>query len=152
MATANAVANFLLYLQEINKNVSDISNLKLQKLLYYCQGTSYNRFGLPLFDEDLEAWQYGPVVPSIYKNFSHFGNKRIKVNINDSYILQTSSELTKEEIEVILVAWKKYAYKSAGMLVESSHRELPWLNAWNNGHRIINRDDIRRTFSNTLVQ
>ncbi len=40
--------------------------MKLHKLLYYAAGWHLGFTGEPLFDEDIEAWQYGPVVPSIY--------------------------------------------------------------------------------------
>ena len=47
-----------------------ISNLKLQKMMYYQQGFHLAYFGTPLFDEDIVAWQYGPVVPSVYKEYN----------------------------------------------------------------------------------
>ncbi len=40
-----------------------MSNMKLQKMLYYQQGFHIAYFNTPLFDEDIEAWMYGPVVP-----------------------------------------------------------------------------------------
>lgn len=46
-----------------------LTNLKLQKLLYYQQGFHLAVFGIPLFNEDVEAWMYGPVVPDVY-NFA----------------------------------------------------------------------------------
>lgn len=46
-----------------------ISNLKLQKLLYYMQGFHLAYFDTPLFDDDIEAWMYGPVVPCVYNHF-----------------------------------------------------------------------------------
>ncbi len=55
--------------------VADISNLKLQKLLYYCQAYSYALMGKPMFAEDMEAWDYGPVVPSIYQEYKKYGRR-----------------------------------------------------------------------------
>ena len=46
-----------------------MSNMKLQKMLYYEQGYHLAAFGTPLFDEDIEAWMYGPVVPCVYEHF-----------------------------------------------------------------------------------
>jgi uncharacterized phage-associated protein len=45
----------------------DITNLKLQKLLYYCQAWSLVFTGQALFAERIEAWVHGPVVPSIFR-------------------------------------------------------------------------------------
>lgn len=50
-----------------------LTNLKLQKLLYYQQGFHLANFGTPLFKEDIEAWMYGPVVPCIYDHFREYG-------------------------------------------------------------------------------
>ena len=57
--TAQAIANFFLWQEQITQ-------MKLHKLLYYAAGWHLGFTGEPLFDEDIEAWQYGPVVPSIY--------------------------------------------------------------------------------------
>ena len=46
-----------------------MSNLKLQKMLYYEQGFHLAKFNTPLFDEEIEAWMYGPVVPAVYNHF-----------------------------------------------------------------------------------
>lgn len=46
-----------------------ISNLKLQKLLYFSWLEYYRRNGTPLFEEEFEAWKYGPVVPSVYYDY-----------------------------------------------------------------------------------
>lgn len=46
-----------------------MTNLKLQKMLYYQQGFHLAYFGTPLFDDEIEAWMYGPVVPSVYNHY-----------------------------------------------------------------------------------
>src|SRR5271155_135407 len=46
-----------------------ISPLRLQKLLYYCQGWSLGLLGRPLFRQPLEAWKRGPVVVEVYERF-----------------------------------------------------------------------------------
>jgi len=46
-----------------------INNLRLQLLLYFAQGESYKIKGEPLFKENIAAWQFGPVVPSVYYEF-----------------------------------------------------------------------------------
>ena len=62
-------------------NGYSISNLKLQKLLYFVQAqflVTYN--GRPAFEEKIEAWDFGPVVPEVYHylkcgavlNYQHF--------------------------------------------------------------------------------
>ena len=58
-----AIANKLLASATDYDGGELMSNMKLQKMLYYQQGYHLAAFGTPLFDEDIEAWMYGPVVP-----------------------------------------------------------------------------------------
>src|SRR4051812_7079696 len=70
--TAEDVANFFLCC--IDEDAGDnISNLKLQKFLYYAQGFHLAMFGVKLFDEPVKAWTHGPVVESIYHKYKGFG-------------------------------------------------------------------------------
>lgn len=149
MARVKAVAKFLLYLQEIDPSVQDVSNLKLQKLLYYCQASSIQLNNELLFvDAEFEAWQYGPVVPEIYKEYNTYGNKPIRVDLTDHISQELLETLSEQEIEAILFAWKAYSHKTAGELVELSHSEAPWYNAWSNGRRNIHIGDMFTTFAN----
>ena len=50
-----------------------ISNLKMQKLLYYAQGHFLATYKKPLFDDKIEAWKYGPVVKEVYDKFKIYG-------------------------------------------------------------------------------
>ena len=73
------IANKILAKASSNPNEEDlISNMKLQKLLYYQQGFHLAYFGTPLFDEEIEAWMYGPAVPGVYEHFKGNGNKGIE--------------------------------------------------------------------------
>lgn len=70
-----AVANSVLWGAE-KRNVR-LTPMKLQKLLYLCHGYYLAVTGQPLVDEDFEAWQYGPVSPSIYQEFKDCGSRSI---------------------------------------------------------------------------
>ena len=54
-----------------------ISNLKMQKLLYYAQGHFSALYDEPLFEERIEAWRYGPVVKNVYDRFAKYTNLAI---------------------------------------------------------------------------
>ena len=71
MAKAFDVAEYLLSKADATEN--DMTHMKLQKLLYYCQGFSLVLLGHPLFPEVIEAWLHGPVVPVVYQAFKHYG-------------------------------------------------------------------------------
>src|SRR5579863_3866825 len=72
MLSCRDVARYFLSLTD--EDAGDlISNLKLQKLVYYAQGFHLAIFGAPLFPEDIYAWNHGPVVPSLYREYRRFG-------------------------------------------------------------------------------
>ena len=54
-----------------------ITNLKLQKILYFAQALFLSKLETPLFKESIEAWEYGPVVPSMYQAYKQHGNQPI---------------------------------------------------------------------------
>ena len=76
--TAAAVANEFLALQEGDSGHPPITNLKLQKLLYYAHAWFLAANNKPLFEEDIEAWPWGPVVRNIYLNFKEYGNQPVR--------------------------------------------------------------------------
>ena len=71
------VANKLLQL-EAKDGEEYMTNMKLQKMLYYQQGFHLAYFGTPLFEDDIEAWMYGPVVKSVYYHFKSWGRNGIE--------------------------------------------------------------------------
>lgn len=98
-----------------------ITNLKLQKLLYYMQGFHLAYFdGEPLFDDEIEAWMYGPVVPSVYCEFSPFGNNGINVEYADIIKLTPIEERLFDEVLNV------YGAFSAIGLMNMTHNETPW--------------------------
>ena len=67
MARAIDAANFFITIMQGDEE--RLTNKKINKLLYYVQGHSFLRLGHQFFDEDIQAWDHGPVVPSIYHTF-----------------------------------------------------------------------------------
>jgi uncharacterized phage-associated protein len=62
------------FLAQIDEEAGDlISNMKLQKLVYYAQGVNIALHNRPLFPESLEAWTYGPVVPELFHTYKRYG-------------------------------------------------------------------------------
>ena len=114
-----------------------ISNLKLQKLLYFVWVDYYKNTRNYLYTEELQAWPLGPVSPVVYHRFSAYGGmpiiKRYNVDID-------SSTLT-----LIDGALKKYGGLSAGLLVGRTHKpNTPWSLIFNKG--CGNRDAIPFNF------
>jgi uncharacterized phage-associated protein len=95
---------------------------KLQKLVYYCQAWSLVWDDEPLFDEKIEAWANGPVIPALYE--IHRGQFAISsIELGDPNKLDANQ---RETIDIVLNA---YGDKSPDWLSELTHREMPWINA-----------------------
>ena len=96
MLKAIDVANFFIYL--LGDEESDLTNMKLNKLTYYAQGQFLKTNGRPLFSENVEAWQHGPVIPSVYRAFRK-NNRNPILKFYGEFDL---SKYTDEEKEVML--------------------------------------------------
>ena len=94
--------------------------LKLQKLLYLAQGYSYAFNGHQLFDDDMEAWVHGPVVPEVYRQYQNYQYNPITIN----YKLPEYSETELAVMEYVKNHFSKYDGK---YLEELSHQQDPWL-------------------------
>ncbi|MFD2419431.1 Panacea domain-containing protein [Amycolatopsis pigmentata] len=66
---ASTVAKWFVAWAEADDEAT-LSNLKLQKLLYYAQGHYLALTGRPLFDDEIQAWSHGPVVPAVYRQWN----------------------------------------------------------------------------------
>lgn len=125
---------------EINRT---ISNLKLQKILYFIQAEFLVTKNLPCFAEEIQAWDFGPVVPDVYYRYRMFGSANIPC-IGKSRASRIVSPRDKEILDDIIDECSRY---SASALVEITHNQTPWIEAyepgWNNE---ITTESIKRYF------
>ncbi len=103
----------------IVERVGRITAMKLEKIVYYSQGWHLARQGEPLFNEPIEAWRQGPVVPQLYHR--HRGQYSVS-----SWPLGDSSHLTAVQSETIDWVCAEYGKFSADDLSLMTHSELPW--------------------------
>jgi uncharacterized phage-associated protein len=153
--STKAVANeFLTIARKAGK---DLTPMKLQKLVYFAHGWFLAVTGKPLISERVQAWQYGPVIQSLYKEFKEYGNEpiitpaaiesgwdgeRTRVFV---YSLDNSG-LKEEEInearQVIQKVWDLYGGFSAARLSNATHVDGgPWQQVYKEGHRSIEIPD-----------
>jgi uncharacterized phage-associated protein len=66
-----AIANW--FLDRAKAEGKTLDPMKLQKLIYFAHGWYLALTGNPLIDEHPQAWNYGPVIPTIYHEFKRFG-------------------------------------------------------------------------------
>lgn len=140
MISALDVAEYIL------SKTGNISTMKLQKLVYYCQAWSLVWDEEPLFDEDIEAWANGPVIRELF-NY-HRGMFQI-----EKVITGNPSLLNETHIETIDAVLDFYGKKSAQWLIELSHSEEPWkkarkgLSESERGSRVISLESMANFYS-----
>lgn len=114
-----------------------ITNLKLNKLLYYIQVESLRTTGEPVFENTIEAWSYGPVVPEVYRMYRQYGREVILPN-NEP--VAVSEKVTHIVEHVVNVLGSLTAYD----LVMFSHKQGgAWSRVYRQGsNMIISIDEI----------
>ena len=98
-----------------------MTNMKLQKMLYYQQGFHLAYFGTPLFEEDIEAWMYGPVVPLMYEHYKANGRNGIEPDRGMEFNFEQ-----KKELALFNEVCRVYGAYSAIGLMNMTHEEMPW--------------------------
>lgn len=154
-----------------NENNYTISNLNLQKILYFIQ----IRFLIdeensrPCFNEKIEAWNLGPVVPAAYKEYKQYGASNIsttasftKSNIesdNDKTILEEEKEsyndftIKDDDKKLIDEVVDLLAYITVTNLINITHNQKPWKDAYKkNKNNEITLDAIREYFSDDILK
>lgn len=136
------IANIILELAD-SKRV-EITNLSLQKLLYFVHGWFYASYESPLVKNKFEAWEYGPVQRVIYDQFKKFKRSAI-IGVRATYLdPMTGEQIYKEpkvsmdHIAFIESVLERYANYSAFELVAESHREdSPWEYVWEQAEEAV---------------
>jgi len=123
MITAKRVARYVINFFHEREDL--ITNLRLQKLLYYIQGWHLGLHEKPLFEEDFQAWVHGPVQPAVYSEYKH--NKWFPI-LDDL----ASVELPENVCAHIEDVLKVFGVKTAYELERMTHHEEPWLIARGN--------------------
>ena len=138
--TATPVANWIIDKANNTDSGDNITNLKLQKLLYYFQGYYLAVFDKPLFDEEIEAWQYGPVVPQVYYTFNSFGKGNLEVTP------EGVAPFTDEEKELLNEVFDVYNDFSAVGLMHRTHNEPTWKNTPIGKGNVISKEKLLNYF------
>jgi len=106
-----------------------ITKLKLQKLLYYAQAYALLRFGRPLFGDEIQAWKHGPVVPSVWKDFTNSTKNDNDVVLTNDFDFNL---FDKEENQLLADVWQTFASYHAKHMENLTHKDEPWKINWDN--------------------
>lgn len=140
-------------------NNHPVSNLKLQKLLYYIQAAFLIKKGEPCFEEDIEHWRHGPVVRNVYSEYKIYMDDVINdkqtsyfdvyLNSNMKYVVKEVKydENNFDDEDKTLTSKVIDSYKDIlpWELVDKTHHEDPWLSTDTNEK--ITNESILRYFS-----
>lgn len=122
MIHVKRVADYFLSL--VKEEEGDLmTNLKLQKLLYYAQGFHLATFGKPLFDKKIEAWIYGPVVPYMFKKYESYGKGAIPYKHNGGF-----DDIDDETKALLDEVYTVYGQFSASALKDIVKMDPPYFN------------------------
>lgn len=112
-----------------------LTNLKLQKLLYLAHMIYSGRHGQPLIeDERFQAWNYGPVLPNVYRRASTFGAGPIKNVFHSVSDIPTD----RAEAELIKAVVERFSSIPAFKLVELTHDQAgAWAKCFSTGSRNV---------------
>ena len=145
---ADSVAKYLIYLASRgfvgdSQEREGITNLKLQKMLYFVQAYCLAKLNRPLFSDNIEAWEYGPVVPTIYRKYKKNGSNPI---ISE----EDKSSLAEEDKVIVQKIWNIFGGYSASRLVDITHAHIPWKKANKTPSQIISYKSLKDYYAPLL--
>jgi len=121
MITAKDIAQFFIK-KGLDEDESDVTNLKLQKLLYYSKGFHQAIFNKPLYNEQLFAWSSGFVVPEIYYEYKKYGNHPIT-----DFEYNPCDKFNEEQLDLLHGIWSVFGKFSSWKLRDMILNEKTWL-------------------------
>ena len=149
MPSAKDVAQYILSKQNVEAQ-DIISNLKLQKLTYYAQGFTLALTGKPLFSEEIQAWDHGPVVPSLYHDYKRFEGGAI-LPPSPEEVAAVESRLSNKQKEIIDEVYDVYGQFSAWKLRNLSHEDAPWIDHYGKLNPVISPSEMQTYFKTLLI-
>jgi len=122
-----------------------ITPMKLQKLMYFTCRDYLKKTGRQLISEPFEVWKYGPVLSSVYGEFSSFGSNPIDAYAKDakgnSVAVSEKDNPTLKEVADLV--WKRFKHYDGVALSKMTHRDgSGWHRAYNAGSPHIAKEDM----------
>lgn len=145
--SAKSVANYIIAAFQARHD--EITNLKLQKLVYYAQAWHLALYEKPLFQEKIEAWVHGPVIPVVFHRFKQYGWK----SISEAVISSAVPEHFHAHLNEVLRVYGKF---NGVVLERMTHQESPWRDARAGlapdepSNRIITHESMKKYYSTRL--
>lgn len=145
-APTNAIADAFLTLAK-RDTITDMTQMKLNKLMYLAQAQYLAATNHRLFNERMEAYKHGPVVPSLRSRFSDYKDQALTETPFDDQILERMPQDMSSFIEQV---WNKYKHSSASQLRDMTHHDPAWKSVYQpeDKHIAMNDQQIAQTVIN----
>lgn len=153
---AKAVANYFLDVAAVNN--TSLTPMKLQKLVFFAHGWHMGLYNEPLIVDPVQAWKFGPVVPTLYHEFKHLGAGAISCRATDfdfanGCLFEPAVPL--EDVrsrDLLSQIWSVYGRMSGPQLSNLTHMAgTPWSLVWERSggahQTVIPDEEIRQYFS-----
>ena len=124
MFDCQQVARFFILRAYEDGREEQMTNMKVQKLLYYAQSLHLALFDEPLFEDEIQAWRYGPVCPLAYRFYSKFEAEQLPMPDKYSF-----SQITDDRKDLLEEVWDYFGQHHAYYLSGMTHVEFPWKKA-----------------------
>lgn len=145
MATALDVANF--FIDSAKDTENPMTNMRVNKYVYLAQGYALAKLGRPLFRDEIQAWEHGPVVPALYQLFkSDIRDEPIR-SMRGGYGRNTFSD---DEIQVMIDVLMDFDEYSTEAISRMTHgKDSPWSKAYcgRYSNNPISLDDMKEYFA-----
>jgi uncharacterized phage-associated protein len=149
---ARYIANLILDMAEATNTA--VTNLEINKITYFAHAIYLGKFGVPLIDAKIEAWDYGPVIREVYSEFKKFGASEIvdratKLDLSTLKRVAVYEKMNDLDRAFLLPVIEKYMKLGATKLVYLSHEKGgPWDRVYNSS----GRSNPGMEISNSLIQ
>lgn len=152
MSTNDVLGVANVFIQLAAQEGRPLTNMMLQKLLYLAQGHSLGLRGHSLVDERPQAWDYGPVFPSVYRTFREYGGVSIEApglwydwSSNQHFAPPTVTD--PDDLDFIRAVWDTYKHRDAIDLSNMSHvKDGPWDRVYGQYRNAELRDEDMREY------
>ncbi|MFC5441663.1 Panacea domain-containing protein [Rhodanobacter ginsenosidimutans] len=134
IGNGRALANFVL--DECQREGRPITNLALQKIVYFCHVWSLVKLRQPLVKQRFEAWQFGPVLQYLYRDFKEFERKPITTRSKGLDPITGELQVVPYHFDIKVTQLlqqvvRVYSKLSPGSLVDLAHvTDGPWQRVW----------------------
>ncbi len=123
--SSHAVANEFIALAKSEGRA--LTNMQLQKLVFIAHGYALAILDNPLYYHDTCAWQWGPVIPKLYKSLQIYGRNFVTEPLES----EDSLDPDTDEMDIVKAVMKGYGHLSGSQLSAMTHKpNTPWSKTW----------------------